>query len=759
MHAPQGDLSRGSRRSRRERGYLRSAARRLERERRRQQRRLARRRRREVKELVRQAGLEVARLERQARPAPVTGADGAPGRGRRALEKLARTPELIPGFAAVAVLLFWTASDGGALATDSYPGGLFLLGLLAATAYGYWGRLPRLPRASLAAIALLVAFTLWNFLSISWADDQGAAWDGANRCLLYLTVFALFAIPCWRAGAAALLLGLYVVGITVVGGFTLLEAAGSASPLEYFIADRFSEPTSYHNANAALFTSAMFPAIFLSSRQEIPWPARGTMLASAGVLFQLGLMPQSRGWLIVAPLALIAYLIIVPERVRSLIVLLPLAAVAALTAPPILDVFDAAAVPGELGPALDSARDAMLTAAAILFATGALIGLGDQQLGLSERAVKVGTRAGGALTAAGALAVAIVAIGVIGNPASWAGDRWADFKSGQFDQQSEDSRLGQGLGSNRYDFWMVAMDEFRDSPLAGVGSENFAADYVRDRDSGEEPFHPHSLPLRILSQTGLVGACLFLAFLASAAIGFGRVRLKCPLPLSRGLAGIVAIVLIYWSVHSTGDWFWAFPALSAPVFAWLGLGMSLDRERETLAQPSWIRPSAAAGAVVAVFAAISLALPWGAAIDLEKAAEGWRRDPNDAYERLHRARDLNFLSERPDLFEGAIAARLGDRRRMRAGFERALERYPRSWYARLELAALDALELDRASALGRLREVEDLNPREELTELVREGVVRGRPVSLARLDAALLERVCGRLGRVATETGCETEQP
>ena len=479
------------------------------------------------------------------------------------------------------------------------------------------------------------------------------------------------------------------------------------------------------------------------------------MLASAGVLFQLALLPQSRGWLIVAPMALLVYFVLVPERVRTLIVLLPLIAVAGLTAPSMLDVFDAAGKPGALAPALDQARDTMLLGAGALFLAGALIGLADRSMTLSDRTTRLGKWAVGAIAWASALAGLIVVISIIGNPFSWAGDRWDDIKSGEAEFQPEGARLGTGLGSNRYDFWRVSLDEFEDAPLAGVGSENFAGDYVRERDSDEEPLHPHSLPLRILAQVGLVGAVLFLGFLACALVGLGRVRLRSEVPLSRGLAGVVAVVLFYWLVHSTGDWFWAFPALCAPVFAWLGLGMRIDGDRRTSSSPAWVLPAGVAAGAAALLAAVSLLLPWRAAVDIDEASNVWRRDPEVAFDRLDRARGLNFLSARPDLVEGAIASRLGDRARMRTAFERALDRYPESWYATLELAALDAVEGDRRSALRRLREVENLNPREEMTAVVRRGIVRGRPVSLAMLDAVFLERVCSRLGRSPAPGGCE----
>ena len=374
-------------------------------------------------------------------------------------------------------------------------------------------------------------------------------------------------------------------------------------------------------------------------------------------------------------------------------------------------------------------------------------------------------RSGGTrcLIAAGVVALAgvVVALTVIGNPVSWANDRWQDFKGGKFEYQAGGgTRLGGGLGSNRYDFWRVAADEFKSAPLIGVGSENFAEDYIRDRHSGEEPTYPHNLSLQVLSETGLVGGVLLFGFFVSSLWGVGRVRLRSDERLSRGLAGIFAVVFVYWFVHSAGDWFWAFPALTAPIFAWLGIGMRLNAERGMLVQPRWAKgwaPAVAAASVAALlFAIASMGLPWIAALEVQAAERGWGSNPREAFDRLDQARQLNFLSARPDLVAGSIASRLGEDQRVRSSFERALERDPRNWYAELELATLDGIQGRKNSALARLNRVAELNPRETLTATVRHGVLTGHPVGLQRLDAEFLYRYCQVLGRAVGPNGCRT---
>jgi hypothetical protein len=668
---------------------------------------------------------------------------------------LTRSPEVIPGALAVAVFVLWAIFDGGTSATKSYPGALFILGLLVATAFGLRIRLTNLSSPALWAIGLLAAFSAWSFLSIAWAGDQGAAWDGANRCLLYLTVFALFAITPWRARTGALILGGYAVVMAAIAAITVLSAAGSAEPFSYLIADRFATPTGYYNANAALFTAAFFPAVLFASRREVPWPLRGLLLASASVLFDFALLPQSRGWVIAAPIAMLAYLLIVPDRIRSLIVLGPLSIVAALTASPMLRVYNDVGS-GALESALDGARNAMLVGAAAMFVVGALIGLADGRVQLSEANARRGTRAIGGLACLAALAGVIVAIAVVGNPVSWVGDRWHDFRTGRSEPAAEGSRLGQGLGSNRYDFWRVAADEFTAHPMAGVGSGNFAEDYVRERETSEEPTEVHNLPLSVFSQTGLVGGLILIGFLTAVSVGVGRVRLRSADPLARAVAGLAAAVFVYVLVHSTGDWFWLFPAIWAPVFAWLGIGMALAREPR--AQPQEERPrrwpTGATAAAITFLATASFALPWVAAVDTNRASHIWGADPQAAYRLLDHASDLNFLSANPALVKGGIASRLNQPRVMRDAFSDALERDPDNWYATLELATLDAIDGDRQAALDRLQRVAELNPREPLTARVRQGLLSSHPLSPQKLDAAFLERYCAVLGRDVGPRGC-----
>lgn len=684
----------------------------------------------------------------------------------------ARTaPELLPGALAVFVFVTWAAAGGGFSVVAQGIGGLFLLGLLATIGYAYRDAVGGLNRPTRLAGILLAAFVVWNFVSISWADVPADAWEGANRSLIYFCAFAVFAIPAWSGQTALLVTGAWGMGCAVVGVLAVAQAAASTEPILSFVVRRFADPTGYHNASAALFTAALFPPLVIASRREVHPALRGLMLATTQTLFLLALLPQSRGWLIAAPVAAALALLVTPGRGRLVIFTLPLIATSALCAGSILDVFTAANEQGDLNAALDAALVAIALGAIAAFLAGTALAVVDMRLEFGERASRFGRRGGAAALVVAAAAGFIFAISATGNPVSWAEDRWNDFKSGEPEQGFDDSRLGGTLGSNRYDFWRVALESGMERPLIGLGAENFAVDYARERKSDEEPLHPHSLPVRILSQTGLIGGVLFLSFIASAAFAAAVARRRGP-PVAQAAAAACVVSFVYWLVHSSGDWFWALPALSAPAFAWLGLAGAIGRQTHNRAEGSvgrdhsrqrttsfsstrWRRALAAGGvAPILCFGVLSFSLPGLAARDIDVAARSWSSDSGAAYERLDRAASLNFLSAQPALVQGAIASRLGDFERMREAFSQALQREPQAWYPRLELGALDSVERNFPAAIATLKEAVGLNPRDPTIKLTLRRARDRRPLPLARIDASFLERVCLRLGATKATDYC-----
>ncbi len=432
------------------------------------------------------------------------------------LRPLAESPSAIPALLAIGVFVVLGASEGGFLPTAWYPAALFLAALLgvALVAIPVPGRVPAAVRI---AVALLVAFTVWSYLSVLWADDQGAALDGANRSLIYALVFTLFAWWPMRAEAGATVLGAFGLAVAALGLFILLRASAAGDVDAYFIGGRFVDPVGYPNGNVALWFSGALPCVFLAARREVPFVLRGLGLGGAALLTGLALLGQSRGWLFTLPVVLLLFLAVVPGRARNAVALVAIAAASLVALGPIFDVLDGIRADAAAEPLLDRATRAILLGAGALALLGALVGFLDRRVTVSTIAAR---RTSAAVLAALVLAAAggVAAVWVAhGSPLERAAQAWEDFKSNER-PTADRSRFSSALGQNRYDFWRVGLDQFTADPLTGAGADNFQQDYLLRGRSTERPRYPHSLEVRVLSQTGIVGALLLLAAFACAVV-------------------------------------------------------------------------------------------------------------------------------------------------------------------------------------------------------------------------------------------------
>jgi tetratricopeptide (TPR) repeat protein len=652
---------------------------------------------------------------------------------------------VLAGVIAVGIVIVWGWRGAGYAATTWLPGALVLLALLVSVLVGGRGAPRRLRRLSTVALAALGLYTVWTYASVGWAADKGDAWDGANRSLLYLTVYALFLVLPWTVRSGTLVLGVYAAGICALAVTAIARALRTAD-VDLFIQGRFSFPTEYPNANALLLLSGFWVALGFATRREPAAPLRAAATAAVVFLPQAALLSQSRGSLAAFPLTALLVVALVPGRVRTAAGLLLAVAALAVTWDTHLRVYRVAE---DGGTELRHALEPSVIAMSLTTAAAALLGLGWAVIdGRVEFSAQVQRRLRlGAAGAAVAMVAASAVLLVPAHPVDRLNRAWDDFTAVTTDeewlaQQRASSHFAVGVsGSNRYDFWRVAFADFRERPLAGMGADNFAASYLRERRSGEEPRYPHSLELRLLSQLGIVGAALFVVFAGAATAAALRAREPQARLLLIGGLGI----WLYWLIHGSADWFWELPALSAPAFAFVALLAALPAETASGTGGRRAPVLALAALVLAgVVAAGSYAAPLLAARDVEHAIDRWPDDPGETYDRLDRARALNPLSEEPDLVAGAIAARLDDRARMRRSFQRAVERNPDSWYAWLELALTESVEGRPRAARRLLQRAVTLNPTDPVLADVRARLARGERVHPRSLDAVFAERIDAR---------------
>ena len=137
--------------------------------------------------------------------------------------------------------------------------------------------------------------------------------------------------------------------------------------------------------------------------------------------------------------------------------------------------------------------------------------------------------------------------------------QWHDFLR-PAGQSSQSGRLASVKGP-RGDFYRVAIDGFEASPWRGIGSGGFEPLYVRDRRTNETARDVHSLYLEVLSELGVVGALLLLAFVVATTAGVLALR-RAPAAVGAGAAAAMGGAWATWVAHAGIDWDWQMPTVT-----------------------------------------------------------------------------------------------------------------------------------------------------------------------------------------------------
>ncbi len=682
---------------------------------------------------------------------------------------LREAPATVPALVAIVVFVVWATSQAGYPLTHWAPGALVLLALLIVALAAVPLRWASVPFPVKLALGCLAAYTALSYFSILWAAAPGEAWEGANRTLLYLFVFALFALWPGRGSSAALLVGLWTFAMIALAVYVALrlDTATGNSYAALFSGERLSYPAGYPNATAAQWLMAFWPALLLARGKELHWAVRGLLAGGAVVLADVALFSLSRGSLYATPVMIVLVFAFIPDRLRTFATTVPVAIGIGASAPFVVRVgnrIEAGHVPyGATHTAVAAAFFAAVLVA-VAVACGAAF---EGRRAISPGAARRVRRVLGAAAGVTLLVLVVGGLAVAGNPVTRVRHSWESFEGGYSSTPTTSSRLLGGLGSNRYDFFRVALDEFEAHPVVGIGVDNFQEQYLRRGRSDETPRYPHSVELRTLTETGLIGALLAVVGLAAALVAGWRAMRRVDDALGATVAAAALAGFAYWAVHGSFDWFWEFAGLGAPAFALLGVACSLtsapERDAPPLSEADSSRAAAgggdvspkgalraragessgrilalALGCILALAATLSLAAPWLSEREVQSAARIWPKAPLAAYARLSDAAKLNPLGDRAYLVQGSIALRFGDLARARDAFSKALKRVPDDAYATLELGAIASEMGARQEALQLLERAVFLNPRDPLTRQALKTVQKGKRVNVNSLNRAIL---------------------
>jgi O-Antigen ligase len=582
------------------------------------------------------------------------------------------------------------------------------------------GALPRsaVPRPAIVGGLLIGGFAGLTALSITWASDNGRAFEDTVRALAYVGVFALVVVTAERSRAGPWLRGL-AIGLVAIAALALLArfepglfGNPDADLREVLPAasGRLTYPIGYWNGLAA----AMATAIVLLGWLAVGASSRlGRALAFAALpIVMLALWAtDSRGGIVAAGVAFAVLLAFGPRRL-ALVVNMALGAVAGT----VLVVFATGRdalfeFPGT--PAAEAEAGSMLLLTLLVVLAGGLIRFAlDRRLGSLEMRLSRRSLAIAAAVATIAALAAIVAIDPV--------QRFEDFKQPPNGDEigSREPDLLRSGGSGRYQFWEVAVDAYGDAPLGGLGSGGYGPYWLEHREYPLAATRAHSLAFESLAELGIGGLALVVGFFGTAAVSaVRRSRLPHPVPEIGPAMAVVTVGVLAAAV----DWTWDLPAVFVPTVVAVALlagPATLPTEAEARAVPAGgevrSRRRFAGGVAVLLVAWLSicaagLLLLSDHSLEVSRDAAA-RGDLDAAIEAAANARDLEPWAAEPRTQLALLYERAGEDTEALESMQEAIERAPRDFELHLVVSRLQLAEGDYQGFTDSIARAYLLNP-------------------------------------------------
>ena len=431
-------------------------------------------------------------------------------------------------------------------------------------------------------IGLLLAFTALTGLSVAWSVAPDASWQDAGRMLSYSAAFAAAVALAWIAPAGwRALLGGIVLAAVAVCTYALLT---KVLPDHLDAADtyaRLQQPYGYWNAIGLTAAMGAIGCLWLGARRSghallsaLAYPAIGVMLVTV-------MLAYSRGALAALAIGVIAWMALVPLRLRGVRVL----AIGALGAAPVVAwSFSKAALKDEevalvarttAGHQFGVLLVAMLV---VLLLAGAAVGFfGDR------RAPRASTRraAGYAIAALVALAIAGAFGALAMSSRGLSGTISHDLSSLTDPNARVPNTAGRltAVSSVRARYWKEAFEIFEAHPALGAGAAGYETARLRYRTAPIDVRQAHGYFVQTLADLGIAGIALTIALLLAWMAAAGRsthpfnrrwrARRSPPslawrsepsayTPERIGLLSMLCIVVTF-GVHSFVDWTWYVP--------------------------------------------------------------------------------------------------------------------------------------------------------------------------------------------------------
>jgi hypothetical protein len=436
------------------------------------------------------------------------------------------------------------------------------------------------------SIGLLLAFTALTGLSVVWSVAPDSSWQDAGRMLAYSGVFAAAMALAWLvpAGWRALLGGIVLAAVAVCAYALLTKVLPNELIVSHeasFYA-RLQEPYGYWNAIGLTAAMGAIGCLWLGARRAghalltaLAYPVMGLMIVTL-------MLAYSRGALAALVVGVIAWMCIVPLRLRGARVLL---AGGVCAAPVVGWDFSRHALSSE-GISLAARTSAghqlgVLIGAMLLVLT--LVGIAIGFFG-DRRAPSSGTRRTAGITLASLLVLVLLAGagGLAASQRGFTGTISHDLSSltnpNATVPKNTPGRLT-AVGSVRARYWKEALEVFEAHPALGAGAAGYGTARLRYRTQNLDVQQAHGYIVQTLADLGIVGLAINLALLIAWTVAAGR----STHPLDRrwrakrsppsvawrkepsaytperiGMLTMLCVVIVF-GVHSFADWTWYVP--------------------------------------------------------------------------------------------------------------------------------------------------------------------------------------------------------
>jgi hypothetical protein len=522
-------------------------------------------------------------------------------------EQSALARNIAVGIGVAAAVFALSYADGGfAPTTRSYAGiaAWWLLGVGAA--FGIASARSGINRLAVVALGLLAAFVVWILISVNWATDAERAFAQFNQVSLYVAVLAIAIVLArlvpapWVVGGVALALAAIATVALVSRCFPSTFGLQQGLNILAALVSRLSFPLGYWNG-LGIEVALCYPlllALMTSRRSRV---ASAMAALPLPILAAVMYLTSSRGAFVAAAVGVIAFLLLTPKRWAAAAALVVAGAAGAVAVAFL--VHRDALVNGELvqtalggtqaSPAWVHQGHQAALLIAIACVVTALVWAGLAELG---KRVSTPPRAAGV-----AVVVAVVGLFLVAVVASHPVRRVDQFKSNSgFGSHgtATANHLLTTSGSGRWQFWTVAVSEFKAHPLNGGGAGSWESWWLQRGTYPLPSEFAHSLYLESLAELGIIGLLLIGGAVVVAAVG----AVRSALLLQSGEIAAAAACGIAFFAAAAYDWVWQLAGIGIVGVGMLGFALgALPSERPAAwGRFAWLRPAIALLAVAAI---------------------------------------------------------------------------------------------------------------------------------------------------------------